>query len=63
MANQRMKESWAKMKTDIRGIWGAELSDEVLKEGRRDLSKMVDVIHRTTGRPRYKIRERINLLL
>lgn len=63
MANQRMKESWTSMKTDIRAIWGEDLSDAVLEKGRRDLRKMVSVLHENTGNPRSQIRERIALLL
>ena len=63
MATQRMRESWAKMKDDIRGIWGADLTDDVLKEGRRDLNKMVNIIHRTTGNSRAQIRKQMSALL
>ena len=63
MANQRMKESWAQMKTDIRAIWGDDLDDDILEKGRRDLNKMVDVIHNNTGKPRTQIRAQISVLL
>jgi hypothetical protein len=63
MANQRMKESWAQMKKDIQTIWGSELSDDELEQGRRDLNKMIDVIHSKTGKSRSQIRSQIMAIL
>lgn len=56
MATKRMDEDWANMKTHIRSIWGEELTDDVLKPGRKDLKKMVNIIHENTGKPRAEIR-------
>ncbi len=63
MANQRMKDSWARMKNEIRSVWGEDLDDSTLEKGRRDLNKMVEVIHDNTGNPRAQIRSRMSALL
>ena len=47
------------MKSNIRAIWGEELTDEELDKGRRDLNKMVDIIHKNTGTPRAQIRNQM----
>ena len=63
MANQQMKDSWAQMKSNIRDIMDVELSDETLEQGRRDLNKMVNVLHQKTGRSRSTIRTELSSLL
>lgn len=63
MANQQMKDSWAQMKSNIRDIMDVELSDETLEKGRRDLNKMVNVLHQKTGRSRSTIRTELSSLL
>lgn len=63
MANQRMQDSWKDMKSNIRAMWGEELTDEELNKGRRDLNKMVDIIHEKTGTPRAQIRTRMLAVL
>ena len=59
MANREMQDSWERVKTNIRSIWGEELTDEMLKEGRRDLNKMVDIIHENTGISKSEIRSQM----
>lgn len=63
MSKQRMQDSWKDMKTHIRAMWGSELTDEVLDKGRRDLNKMVDIIHENTGISRAEIRTQMLALL
>ena len=63
MANQQMKDSWAQMKSNIRDIMDVELSDETLEQGRRDLNKLVNVLHQKTGRSRSTIRTELSSLL
>ncbi|MBX2820446.1 MAG: general stress protein CsbD [Rhodothermaceae bacterium] len=63
MANQRMQDSWKDMKSNIRATWGNELTDEILDKGRRDLNKMVDIIHENTGSPRAKIRTQLSAMV
>ena len=63
MANQRMNDSWEDMKSNIRAMWGEELTDKELDKGRRDLNKMVDIIHEKTGTPRAQIRTRMLAVL
>ena len=63
MANQQMKDSWAQMKSNIREMMDADLSDETLEKGRRDLNKMVNILHQKTGKSRSQIRTQISSLL
>ena len=59
MANARMKQSWADMKSSIRSQWGEDLDDATLRKGRKDLNKMIDILHQHTGAPRRSIRTKI----
>ena len=63
MATQRMEENWTRIKMQIRDIWGEDISDSELDKGRRDLNKMVDIIHKSTGESRTKIRGQMIALL
>ena len=63
MANQRLQDSWTIMKSNIRAIWGEDLCDDTLKKGRKDLNKMIDIIHEHTGKSRLQIRTQMNALL
>ena len=63
MATQRMEDSWDRVKTQIRNIWGEDISDSELDKGRRDLNKMVDIIHENTGESRAKIRGQMSAML
>lgn len=63
MATPRMDESWDRMKIQIRAIWGGELTDTELDKGRRDLNKLVDIIHVATGDTHSNIRGRMNAII
>lgn len=63
MATQRMEENWTRIKMQIRNIWGDAISDSELDKGRRDLKKMVDIIHKNTGESHAKIRGQMLALL
>ena len=63
MATQRMEDSWDRIKEQIRNVWGEQLTDSDLDKGRRNLSKMVDIIHESTGEERSKIRGQMNAIL
>lgn len=63
MANQKMKESWARMKSDIRTTWNIELSDDELKSGRKNLNRMIDVIESNTDESRGMIRNKLIALI
>ncbi|MEZ4699132.1 MAG: general stress protein CsbD [Rhodothermales bacterium] len=63
MATPRMDESWNRIKTQIRAIFGDALTDTELDKGRRDLNKLVDIIHDVTGEPPASIRGRMNAII
>ena len=63
MATKRMEESWERIKMQIRNVWGEDISDSELDKGRRDLNKMVDIIHKNTGEARAKIRGQMSAIL
>ncbi len=63
MATQRMEDNWTRMKKQIRAIWGDALTDSELDKGRRDLNKMVDIIHASTGEARAKIRGQMSAII
>ena len=63
MATKRMEENWNRVKAQIRNVWGEDISDSDLDKGRRDLNKMVDIIHKNTGEARAKIRGQMAAIL
>ncbi|MDZ4701687.1 MAG: general stress protein CsbD [Rhodothermales bacterium] len=63
MATPRMDESWNRIKTQIRAIWGDVLTDAELDKGRRDLNKLVNIIHDVTGEAHTKIRGQMNAII
>ncbi len=63
MADQQMKDSWTQMKSNIRDMMDVEISDEILEKGRRDLNKMVNVLHKQTGKSRAQIRTQLMTLV
>ncbi len=63
MATPRMDESWNRIKTQIRAIWGDVLTDAELDKGRRDLNKLVNIIHDVTGEAPTKIRGQMNAII
>lgn len=63
MPTREMQDSWERVKSNIRSIWGEDLTDEMLKEGRKDLNKMVDIIHENTGTSKGEIRSQMSALI
>ena len=48
MANARMEESWAQVKSQIIEMWG-DMDEKELKKARGNMRKMVHLIHEKTG--------------
>ncbi len=62
MADQRMEDSWARVKTQITDMWG-DLDEKDLKKARGNLRKMVDVIHEKTGEDTSLIMQKMSAIV
>ncbi len=60
MATKRMNEQWFRIRDRIKQAWNdAEFDDKEMKKTRGNLTKMVNLIHETTGEPRPEIRQKV----
>ena len=64
MASPKMERDWKRVKERIRAMWNdTEFSDQELKEGRRTLSKMVNIIREKTGESRTLVSDKIMVII
>lgn len=56
MTTETMTESWSDLKERVRAKW-ANLTDQVLDQGKESKEKLVSIIQRMTGESREKINE------
>lgn len=63
MATDRMNERWYRIRDRIKQYFDADISDQEMRKTRGNLSKMVNLIHDKTGRPRPEIRRTVTALM
>lgn len=62
MADQRMEDSWARVKSQITNMWG-DIDEKDLKKARGSLRKMVDLIHEKTGEDQGLIMRKMSAII
>ena len=63
MATKRMDESWSRVKTQIKSIWGMDFEDQELKKARGNLRQMVNLIQEKTGEDRSQILQKMHAIV
>lgn len=62
MADEKMDQSWARVKEQITSIWG-EIDEKELKKARGSLPKMVALIAEKSGEERASIMQKISTIV
>lgn len=64
MANQRMKDSWKRVKRRIRNTWDdVEFSEKEFKEYRKDYRGMISMIQEKTGESRRRVVRKMDAVM
>jgi len=62
MADEKMEQSWSRVKEQIVHIWG-EIDEKELKKARGSLPKMVELIAEKSGEERASIIQKISTIV
>ncbi len=62
MADEKMEESWERVKEQITSMWG-EIDEKDLKKARGSLARMVNLIQEHSGEEKASIMQKISTIV